>query len=297
MDLDDLVTEQRRPGLHDLDGRPTIDLVAVMAADQSDVARAVAAAADQIATAVDAIVPRLRAGGRLIYVGAGTAGRLGLLDAVECPPTFNTDQVLGVLAGGERASTVSAEAVEDDDAAGARDLAGVGVSATDAVVGIAASGRTPYTLGAVAAARREGAATVGVSCNPEAELSRLVDYPIEVVVGPELITGSTRLKAGSAQKLVLNTLSTLTMVRLGKTFGDLMVDVRATNVKLRRRAHSIVIAATGASPRAAEQALSAAGGSVKTAIVMLLGEVSVEEANRRLTTHDGFVLAAVEAES
>ena len=245
-------------------------------------ARAAAAAADQIAAAVDAIVARLQGGGRLIYVGAGTAGRLGLLDAVECPPTFNTDQVVGVLAGGDGASTVSAEAVEDDATAGARDLAGIAVGAGDAVVGIAASGRTPYTLGAVAEATRVGAVTVGVSCNPDAELSRQVDYPIEVVVGPEFITGSTRLKAGSAQKLVLNALSTVAMVRLGKTYGDLMVDLRATNVKLRRRAQSIVCAATGADPRAAEVALTAAGGSVKTAIVMLLGEVSVEEAERRL---------------
>lgn len=294
MDLNDLVTEQRRPGLHDLDQRPTIDLVAVMAGDQIDVARAVTAAADQIAAAVDAIVPKLHAGGRLIYVGAGTAGRLGLLDAVECPPTFNTDQVVGVLAGGDGASTVSAEAVEDDVAAGSRDLARIAVGAADAVVGIAASGRTPYTLGAVAEARRAGAVTIGVSCNPAAALSRQVDHPIEVVVGPEFITGSTRLKAGSAQKLVLNALSTLAMVRLGKTYGDLMVDVRATNVKLRHRAQSIVSAATGADPGSAEAALSAADGSVKTAIVMLLGSMSVGEASDRLSAHDGFVRAALQ---
>ncbi len=294
MDLSDLVTEQRRPGLHDLDQRRTVDLVAVMAADQVEVGRAVAGAAGSIAAAVDAVVDALRGGGRLIYVGAGTAGRLGLLDAVECPPTYDTDRVVGVLAGGDGASTVSAEAVEDDAASGARDIGELAVGAGDAVVGIAASGRTPYTMGAVVEARQRGAVTVGVSRNADAVLSRQVDHPIEVVVGPELIAGSTRLKAGGAQKLVLNTLSTLAMVRLGKTYGDLMVDVRATNAKLRDRAQRIVGAATGADSHAAGQALSAAGGDVKTAIVMVLGGVSADEASRRLATHDGFVRAAVE---
>ncbi len=294
LDLSDLVTEQRRPDLHDLDRRATVDLVALMAADQLSVADAVSTAAGDIAAAVDAVVGQLRRGGRLIYVGAGTAGRLGLLDAVECPPTFNTDQVVGLLAGGDGASTVSAEAVEDDAGCGAGDIRGLAVGPRDAVVGIAASGRTPYTLGAVDEARRRGAVTVGVSCNADAELSGHVDHPIEVVVGPEFIAGSTRLKAGSAQKLVLNALSTLAMVRLGKTFGDLMVDVRASNAKLRDRAGRIVGAATGADGPAVDQALSAAAGNVKTAIVMLLGDVPAAEAAGRLSAHDGFVRAAVE---
>lgn len=294
MDLSDLVTEQRRPDLHDLDRRDTVDLVAVMAADQLTVARAVAEQAAPIAAAVEAIVDALREGGRLVYVGAGTAGRLGLLDAVECPPTFDTDRIVGVLAGGDLASTVSAEAVEDDAGRGARDIGAMAVSGTDVVVGIAASGRTPYTLGAVDEARRRGASTIGVSCNADTELSRRVDHPIEVVVGPEFIAGSTRLKAGSAQKLVLNTLSTVAMVRLGKTYGDLMVDVRATNAKLRDRALRIVAAATGAEPAVAEQALTTATGHVKTAIVMLLAEVSVAEASRRLAEQHGVVRAAVE---
>ncbi|MBA3250827.1 MAG: N-acetylmuramic acid 6-phosphate etherase [Geodermatophilaceae bacterium] len=295
MDLSDLVTEQRRPGLDDLDRWDTSDLVALMARDQLDVVRAVEAAAAPIAAAVDAVVQRLRRGGRLIYVGAGTAGRLGLLDAVECPPTFATDRVVGVLAGGDGAVPVSHEAIEDDAVAGGRDLAARAVDESDAVVGIAASGRTPYTLGAVGEARRRGALTIGVSCNAGAELSRRVDHPIEVVVGPEFIAGSTRLKAGSAQKIVLNTLSTVAMVRLGKTFGDLMVDVRASNEKLRHRAQRIVGEATGADTATAEHALAAATGHVKTAIVMLLGGVDAEEAGRRLSAHDGVVRAAVEA--
>lgn len=295
MDLNDLVTEQRRPDLHDLDRRDTTELVTIMAADQLDVARGVAVAAPSIAVAVDAIVERLRRGGRLVYVGAGTAGRLGLLDAVECPPTFGTDRVVGVLAGGDGAVPVSHEAIEDDAAAGAHDVAAHSVGPADAVVGVAASGRTPYTLGAVDAARRRGALTVGVSCNAGAELSRRVDHPIEIVVGPEFIAGSTRLKAGSAQKIVLNTLSTLAMVRLGKTFGDLMVDVRASNAKLRQRAQRIVGQATGVDPATAEQALSAAAGNVKTAIVMLLAGVPADDAGRRLSLNDGVVRAAVEA--
>lgn len=295
MDLSDLVTEQRRPGLADLDRWDTSDLVALMARDQLDVVRAVEAAAAPIAAAVDAVVQRLRRGGRLIYVGAGTAGRLGLLDAVECPPTFATDRVVGVLAGGDGAVPVSHEAIEDDAVAGGRDLAARAVDESDAVVGIAASGRTPYTLGAVGEARRRGALTIGVSCNAGAELSRRVDHPIEVVVGPEFIAGSTRLKAGSAQKIVLNTLSTVAMVRLGKTFGDLMVDVRASNEKLRHRAQRIVGEATGADATTAEHALAAATGHVKTAIVMLLAGVGAEEAGRRLAVRDGVVRAAVEA--
>ncbi|CAN5775437.1 N-acetylmuramic acid 6-phosphate etherase [soil metagenome] len=295
MDLSDLVTEQRRPGLDDLDRWDTTDLVALMARDQLDVVRAVETAAAPIAAAVEAVVQRLRRGGRLIYVGAGTAGRLGLLDAVECPPTFATNRVVGVLAGGDGAVPVSHEAIEDDAVAGGRDLAARAVDESEAVVGIAASGRTPYTLGAVGEARRRGALTIGVSCNAGAELSRRVDHPIEVVVGPEFIAGSTRLKAGSAQKIVLNTLSTVAMVRLGKTFGDLMVDVRASNEKLRHRAQRIVGDATGADAATAERALAAATGHVKTAIVMLLGGVDAEEAGRRLSAHDGVVRAAVEA--
>lgn len=295
MDLTSLVTEQRRSDLSDLDLRGTLDLVELMAADHADAVAAVAAQAPRIAAAVDAVVTQLRRGGRLVYVGAGTAGRLGLLDAAECPPTFDTDRVVGVLAGGEHAFLTSHEGVEDDAAQGAADLERLGMDAADVVVGVTASGRTPYTIGAVDLARQRGAVTVGVSCNPGAELSRHVDHPIEAVVGPEILTGSTRLKAGTAQKLVLNTLSTLAMVRTGKTFGGLMVDVRATNAKLRARARRIVADATGASERDAEYALAAADGEVKVAIVMLTAGTDAPTARRRLTASDGVVRMALEA--
>lgn len=297
MELADLVTEQRRSDLADLDLRGTLELVELMAADQARVVEAVSAAAPAIAAAVDAIVAQLRRGGRLVYIGAGTAGRLGLLDAAECPPTFNTDRVVGVLAGGGEAFLASREMVEDDAAAGAADLTRLAVGERDAVVGIAASGRTPYTIGAVDFARERGAVTVGVACNPGAELSRHVDHSVEVVVGAEVIAGSTRLKAGTAQKIVLNTLSTLAMVRIGKTFGDLMVDVRATNAKLRDRARRIVGEATGAGDEAIDEALAAADGEVKVAIVMLLAEVSADAARRRLAARDGAVRAALKADT
>lgn len=297
MELADLVTEQRRADLSDLDLRGTLELVELMATDQAQVIEAVSATAPEIAAAVDAVVARLRAGGRLVYVGAGTAGRLGLLDAAECPPTFNTDRVVGVLAGGDEAVLTSREAVEDDATRGAADMTRLAIGDRDAVVGIAASGRTPYTLGAVDHAREHGAVTIGVACNPDAELSRHVDHPIEVVVGSEVIAGSTRLKAGTAQKIVLNMISTVAMVRTGKTFGNLMVDLRATNGKLRDRGRRIVADATGAGDPAVDAALAAADGDVKVAIVMLLAGVDAAAATRRLSTHDGVVRAALDAGS
>lgn len=294
MDLANLVTEQRRPDLSDLELRGTLDLVELMAGDHASAVAAVAAAAPRIAAAVDAVVTQLRRGGRLVYVGAGTAGRLGLLDAAECPPTFDTDRVVGVLAGGERAFLTSHEGVEDDTARGAADMERLSIGADDAVVGVAASGRTPYTIGAVDLARARGAVTVGVSCNPGAELSRHVDHPIEAVVGPELLAGSTRLKAGTAQKVVLNTLSTLAMVRTGKTFGGLMVDVRASNDKLRDRARRIVAEATGAPDAEVERAVAGADGEVKVAIVMLAAGTDAGTARRRLAASDGVVRTALE---
>jgi N-acetylmuramic acid 6-phosphate etherase len=293
MDLTHLVTEQRRHDVPDLDTRDTLDLVTLMADDQAEVISAIRATARDIATAVDAAVDRLRAGGRLIYVGAGTAGRLGLLDAAECPPTFNTEAVVGVLAGGVDAFIAPQEALEDDARAGASDVALLGVGSIDAVVGVAASGRTPYTIGAVEHARAHGAMTIGLSCNPGAELSRHVDHAIEVVVGPEVIAGSTRLKAGTAQKIVLNTLSTLVMIRLGKTFANLMVDLRATNHKLRERARRIVLEATGAEIGTVDVALAESEGNVKVAIVMLLTGTDAAAASERLAGHDGVVRAAI----
>ena len=294
-ELAGLVTEQHRPDLADLDLRGTAELVALMADDQALAIAAIVAERDRLAAAIDAVVERLRRGGRLIYVGAGTAGRMGVLDAAECPPTFNTDRVVGVLAGSAAAMGSSREAAEDDADAGAADLAALAVGVDDAVAGIAASGRTPYTIGAVRHAGEVGAATIGISSNPDAELSRYVDHPIELVTGPEVIAGSTRLKAGTAQKIVLNIISTIAMVRLGKTFGNLMVDVRATNAKLRDRARRIVADATGASPSDAEAALESAGGDVKVAIVMLLTGADATEAANRLAAKDGIVRATLES--
>jgi N-acetylmuramic acid 6-phosphate etherase len=292
-DLAHLLTEQHRPELADLDLRSTAELVTLMADDQALALAAIAAVGDGIAAAIDAVVDRLQRGGRLIYVGAGTAGRLGVLDAAECLPTFNTDRVVGVMAGSAAAMQRPRESAEDDADAGAADMAALAVAPHDAVVGVAASGRTPYTIGAVNHATTCGALTVGISCNPDAELSRCVKHPIELVTGPEVIAGSTRLKAGTAQKVVLNLFSTISMVRLGKTFGNLMVDVRATNVKLRDRARRIVGDATGVDADTAAQALDTADGDVKVAIVTLLSGVDAGAARVRLDAHGGVVRAAL----
>lgn len=294
MELADLLTEQLREELADLDLRGTSELVRLMADDQKVALEAVVAATASISAAIEAVHSRLEAGGRLIYVGAGTAGRLGLLDAAECPPTFNTDRVIGVMAGGSTAFKDSREAVEDDASAGAADIERLAVSAADAVVGLSASGRTPYTVGAVVKANELGAVTVGVSCNPDALLSRHVDYPIEVMVGPEVIAGSTRLKAGTVQKTILNIISTVTMVKLGKTFGNLMVDLRASNDKLRDRARRIVTQATGAGIKQVDEALADANGEVKVAIVMLLAGLGAADARQSLESHGGVVRKALE---
>lgn len=296
MDLSHLLTEQHRPELQDLDLRSTLELVELMSSDQSQALGVVAGAASQIADAIESTVGQLEAGGRLIYVGAGTAGRLGLLDAAECPPTFNTDKVIGIMAGGPDAFLVSREAVEDSAEIGAVDIDSVDAGTADAVVGLAASGRTPYTIGAVRRARERGAVTVGISCNPDAELSRHVDHAIELVVGPEVIAGSTRLKAGTAQKTVLNMISTISMVRIGKTYGNLMVDLKATNQKLRHRARHIIVQATGVGPEAAERALNEAEGDVKVAISMLLQGTRPEEARQRLVDHNGNLREALEGQ-
>lgn len=291
-----LRTEQSRPELAALDTAPTRELVTLLAQEQTAVHEAVTAAGDAIAAAVDAIVGRLEAGGRLVYVGAGTPGRLGVLDAAECLPTFGVDpgRIVGVIAGGRAAMTRAVEDAEDAPDDAARDLADLAVDRGDAVVGITASGRTPYVLGAVTAAARIGAVTIGVTNNAGARLSALVDHPVEVDTGPELVAGSTRMKAGTAQKLVLNALSTAAMIRLGKTYGNLMVDLVATNEKLRHRARRIVAEASGVSERRAAAALDAADGQVKTAIVMLRAGVAVAEARARLTRARGHVRVALD---
>ncbi|MGY0060654.1 N-acetylmuramic acid 6-phosphate etherase [Streptomyces sp. LZ34] len=295
--LDTLTTEAFRPELAEIDRLETIEIARIMNGEDAAVPAAVATQLPRIAAAIDGIAVRMARGGRLIYAGAGTAGRLGVLDASECPPTFNTapDQVVGLIAGGPAAMVTSIEGAEDSKELAAADLDALGVGADDSVVGISASGRTPYAVGAVEHARRLGALTVGLSCNAGSALAAAAEHGIEVVVGPELLTGSTRLKAGTAQKLVLNMVSTITMIRLGKTYGNLMVDVRASNEKLRARSRRIVSLATGAPDPQIEAALAASEGETKHAILALLGGVDASTAARLLSESDGHLRAALEA--
>jgi N-acetylmuramic acid 6-phosphate etherase len=293
--LASLTTEAFRPELADIDELPTLDIARLMNGEDAGVPAAVAAQLPRIAAAVDAVAERMARGGRLIYAGAGTAGRLGVLDASECPPTFNTDprQVVGLIAGGREAMVTSVEGAEDSAELARADLDALGLGPDDSMVGISASGRTPYAVGAVEHARALGALTIGLACNEHSALAAAAEHGIEVVVGPELLTGSTRLKAGTAQKLVLNMLSTITMIRLGKTYGNLMVDVRASNDKLRARSHRIVSLATGASDAEIERALNESGGEVKNAILAVLAEVDGPTAARLLEESGGHLRAAL----
>jgi N-acetylmuramic acid 6-phosphate etherase len=285
--LDALATEAVRPGLDDLDARPIGEVVALLVAAEGEAHAAVAAAVPQIAAAAEAIAARLERGGRLIYAGAGTPGRLGVLDAAECGPTFGTDLVRGVIAGGPAALTEAIEGAEDSfDPADLADL-----TAADTLVGITASGRTPWVLGALEHARAAGALTVAIVNNRGSEAS--ADVVIELLTGPEVLAGSTRLTAGTAQKVVLNALSTSVMIALGKAYGPRMVDVRATNAKVRRRAVRIVRDAAGVDEEAATAALAAAGGHAKTAIVALLAGVDAAEAAVRLDRARGRVRDAL----
>jgi N-acetylmuramic acid 6-phosphate etherase len=294
--LDDLLTEQPYPPSRSLDSASTTEILTVINTADAQVAPAVAAEIPRIARAVDAIADILRRGGHLYYVGAGTSGRLGVLDAAECPPTFHVPPALvrGIIAGGEPALTRSTEAAEDDPSAGARDLLAAGFGPADVLVGIAASGRTPYVLGAVAKAREMGAPTCGISCTPQSQLSAAVDFPIEPKPGPEVLTGSTRLRAGTATKLVLNMLSTAVMVRLGHVYGNLMVNVQPTNHKLAERSRRIVEQVTGVSRERAAELLEAAGNSVRTAIVMEKRSVSRAAAETLLRTAGGRIREALE---
>jgi N-acetylmuramic acid 6-phosphate etherase len=295
--LEQLLTEQVDDRYAAIDTASVAELALLMNEADSSVPAAVRLALPRIVPAIEAVTERLAAGGRLVYIGAGSAGRMGVLDAAECPPTFSTPPglVQAVIAGGGDALQIAVEGAEDDVAAGRAVVAARNIDASDAVVGIAASGRTPYVLAAVRAARERGALTVGLSCNRDTPLSAEALYPIEVLVGPEVVAGSTRLKAGTAQKLVLNMMSTIAMVRLGKTYGNLMVDLRVTNAKLRDRALRIVERVTGASRRDAEMALELSGLDVKIAIVMLGASSSVDEAAVRLATHGGRLREALEA--
>lgn len=293
--LDDLVTEAANPAADDLDLRSTRELVELMNTEDATVAAAVAAAAPALAAAVDEIVERLRAGGRLVYAGAGTSGRIAEMDAAECISTFSTppEQVVALVAGASAQSHFEQDAAEDDAEAGAADIVSLGVTAADAVVGVSASGRTPYVLGALRAADEAGALTVAVVAAQSSELGETAQHEIAAVVGPEVIAGSTRLKAGTAQKLVLNTISTVAMIRLGRTYGNLMVDVLGSNEKLRARAHRVVRLATGAPDDAVEAALTAADGSAKIAIVSVLADVDAETAQARLAASGGDVRLAL----
>ncbi|MHB1087337.1 MAG: N-acetylmuramic acid 6-phosphate etherase [Acidimicrobiales bacterium] len=295
--LRNLGTEQVRPELAELDRLDVDDLIDVMCTDVRRVPEALLAAEPQIVKAVSHIVDRLERGGRLIYVGAGTAGRLGMLDAAEAGPTFNVreGQVVGVLAGGTNAFGIPVENAEDDYEGGVSAMRDLHITDTDCVVGISASGRTPYVLGALTEATATGSLTVGVSCNRDTPLSQHAQCPIEVVVGPELIAGSTRMNSGTAQKFVLNIISTATMVRLGKTYGNLMVDLRPTNEKLRDRAVRIVARITDSPYENARQTLEASDWRVKVACAMIIGSVDAHVAARRVSEHEGRLRPALES--
>jgi len=288
-ELDHLLTEARNPASADLDTLSAIDLVRLMNAEDAKVAGAIAAQADAIANAVEVIADRLRAGGRLVYAGAGTSGRLGVLDASECPPTFNSQpgQVVGLIAGGYSALTTAVEGAEDHSEFAENDLKSVGLSPKDVLVGIATSGRTPYVVGALRFARSVGAYAIGLACVSDSDLAKEADLMITPIVGPEVLTGSTRLKAGTATKLVLNIFTTGAMVRLGKTFGNLMVDLRATNVKLKARTNRIVRQLLHVRSDEADTILARCDGELKTALVVGRTGWTPDNARRRLTECGG----------
>lgn len=290
-------TEARNSATSEIDRLSPLQIAAVMAAEDAKVAAAVAAEKMAIGRAIDGITERMQAGGRLIYQGAGTSGRLGVLDASECPPTFSVPHglVIGVIAGGRDALTNAIEGAEDNRAAGAQDLAALNLTSLDTVVGIATSGRTPYVLGGIEYARRTGCLTIGIACNEGSILGQMVDIMIAPIVGPEVITGSTRLKAGTATKLVLNMLSTGTMIRLGKTYGNLMVDLRASNEKLKDRSIRIVAELTGLDKSSASELLGRCNGEVKTAIVTHKRSVTPDEARSLLAAGKQQLRAALEA--
>ena len=294
-DLGRLTTEAVNPASVRIDQLDAAGIVAVMNAEDAEVAAAVGREAAAIANAIEIIAERFRRGGRLVYLGAGTSGRLGVLDASECPPTFGTPpaMVVGLIAGGMQALTRAVEGAEDSRDLAARDLAAIGLSANDVLVGIASSGRTPYVLGGLAHAREVGAFAIGLACNENSELELVAELMIVPKVGPEILTGSTRLKAGTATKLVLNMLTTGAMIRIGKTFGNLMVDLRATNTKLVARTRRIVAKLTGVDEEEAERLVAAADGELKTAVVARARGVSPAEARRLLAEAGGHLRQAL----
>ncbi len=295
MNLATLVSETRNPATMELDNQTTLDMVTLFNHEDSKVPQAISLVLPEIARAVDMAATRMKAGGRLIYLGAGTSGRLGVLDASECPPTFGVPHgmVIGLIAGGPGALLKAVEGAEDDPSLGEADLVALSLTPQDTVVGLAASGRTPYVIGALKYAQSQGCGTVAISCNPASPIAALAEVAISPVVGPEALTGSTRLKSGTAQKLVLNMISTGVMVKLGKVYQNLMVDVKATNEKLVDRACRIVMEATGAERGEAQRALQETGYAAKPAILMILSGIDAKEAGQRLEKHQGYLRDAL----
>lgn len=296
MKLENLLTETVNPATKHIDHASTLDIVKLINQEDHKVADAVEKILPQIAEAVETIVTALKAGGRLFYLGAGTSGRLGILDASECPPTYGTDPELvqGLIAGGNTAIFRAVEGAEDSLTLASEDLTAKELNRTDIVVGIAASGRTPYVIGGLTFAKSIGCQTISLTCSPESEMGKIADISLTVLTGPEVIMGSTRMKAGTAQKMVLNMLTTASMIKLGKVYGNLMVDVQSTNEKLKVRANRIVTLATGCTIEEAQEALFKASGSCKLAITMLLAGVSADKAADLLRKADGYVSKALE---
>lgn len=291
MNLDKLTTESRHPETMNLDGMSLAEMLAKMNQEDRKVPVAVELTLPDIEAVVKAAIASFKQGGRLIYMGAGTSGRLGVLDAAECVPTFGVspEMVVGLIAGGEQAMTIAVEGAEDSTVLGKEDLVALNLTAKDTVVGIAASGRTPYVIGALEYATQVGASTATIACNLNSEISQYSQMPIEVDCGPEVLTGSTRLKAGTAQKLILNMISTASMIGIGKVYQNLMVDVQATNEKLEERSKRIIMEATDCDYQAAERAFEAADKHVKLAIVMILTGSNKEEATAKLEQAKGFI--------
>ena len=294
--MSQMMTEARNPASEKIDTLSPLEIVRLMNAEDTRVAEAVGRVAEPIARAVEVIAERLRAGGRLVYIGAGTSGRLGVLDASECPPTFSTppEMVVGLIAGGYGALMRAVEGAEDHSEAAITDLKGINLSAADVLVGIATSGRTPYVIGGLSYAREIGAFAIGLACNDGSALTAVADLMITPVVGPEVISGSTRLKAGTATKLVLNTLTTGAMVLLGKTYGNLMVDLKATNAKLVIRTRRIVAELTGLTETEAEQQLARCDGELKTTVVAYRHKIDAAAARKRLADAGGQLRRALE---
>ncbi len=295
-EIKNLQTEQRNPKSMDIDSKSTIEILRIISDEDKLIPFVVEKEIDYIAQAVELVVDSFKKGGRLLYFGAGTSGRLGVVDAAECPPTYGTphEMVQGFIAGGKEAMFTAQEGAEDKEVNGENDVIKANVTHIDTVCGIAASRRTPYVIGAVKKARKLGAKTIYITCNPRNEFNLDVDVAICPVVGPEVIMGSTRMKSGTAQKLVLNMITTTAMIRIGKVYENMMIDLQMTNLKLVERSKRIVMTITGVSYEEAEKYLKEAGGHVKTALVMIKAGVSYQEAKRRLNLSEGFVRKAIE---